>query len=55
MGAIATTPDKRGTYTVDGSRLTLRLENGAVEEHAIVFDESDAQNIFIDGAMYSLQ
>ncbi|MET0335330.1 MAG: lipocalin family protein [Rhizobacter sp.] len=55
VGAIATTPDRRGTYTVDGHRLTLTLENGTVEQHVIVFKETDANYIFIDGAMYSLR
>jgi hypothetical protein len=55
VSAISTTPDKRGTYTVNGYRLTITLENGTVEQHVIVFDENNGDNIFIDGAMYSLR
>jgi hypothetical protein len=52
VGAIATTPDKRGTYTIDGYRLKITFENGAKEEHVIVVD-TRPQYLFIDGVMYS--
>jgi len=52
VGAISTTPDKRGTYAIDGYRLTLSFENGSREEHVIVLDPRP-EYLYIDGTMYS--
>lgn len=55
VSAIATTPDKRGTYTVKGYKLSISSENGTKEEHAIVTEPDKPKYIFIDGTLYSLK
>jgi hypothetical protein len=53
--AISTTPDKRGTYTIKGYKLSISYENGTKSEHAIVTDPTRSKYIFIDGVMYTLK
>jgi hypothetical protein len=46
-------PENRGTYTIDGYRLTIKYDNGVKSESVIVL-EPDLSRIYIDGSMYSL-
>jgi hypothetical protein len=52
---FATTPDKRGTYTIDGYRLNISYDSGVKEEHVIVVNQSWPRYIFIDGVVYTLK
>ncbi len=52
VSAISTTPNNRGTYSINGYRLNIAFENGAKEEHVIVVD-TRPQYIFIDGVLYA--
>ncbi len=53
VSAISTTPDNRGTYTVQGHRLLINYENGTQEERVIMFDPRTPRFMFLDGVMYS--
>jgi hypothetical protein len=53
VGAISTTPNNRGTYTLSGYRLNISYEDGSKEEHVAVFDIKRPQYLFIDGVQYS--
>jgi hypothetical protein len=54
LGAISTTPNNRGTYTINGYRLSISFEDGTKEEHVIVVD-ARPRYLYIDGALYVLK
>ncbi|XVJ69065.1 MAG: hypothetical protein HEQ39_04920 [Rhizobacter sp.] len=54
VSAFTTTPNNRGTYTINGHMLRITYEDGSKEERVVVADPNKPKYIFIDGVMYSL-